>query len=201
MQHIKNYSKSIQHIYQLLLLSETPCGFFKLLVRLMNTIKSDKTFQNKIRKWMQSIESKEDEVEYKKKEVIEWMQEKLADMRRATKERTLQVKNEIDRLEKILSGEHWEIRSGGYVDILTHHFSSACRALAYYGPCKICDQWLKVRVQKYHFKFKASALKIFPPKGCENKMIDLSSKEGKQLEEHIQHGFIRASGSSRGDVF
>ncbi|MGA8165149.1 MAG: hypothetical protein WB791_09030 [Waddliaceae bacterium] len=192
MEHIKNFPESFRNIYELLRLAETPHGFFEHLVRLVNAIKSEKSFHYKLGRWMEVLNSAEVEIKHEKEQVIKWMEEKSANMRDSIKAGKPQAQRRIDQLEKILLGEIWGICSGGYIEMLTYHFSSACAALASYGPCKICDQWLKFRVRKDLFMFEVSALNIFPPKGCEKKMINSSCKEGKRLEEHLQHGFVRA---------
>ncbi len=211
--YLKNYLESTQSVYGLLSLSETPGGFFKHLVSLTQAIKKDPASRHKFKKIVNILNCENEEMKSMKKQVIDWMWQKLVLMKKLDFARIPEVKQKFDDLEKILSGDDYESRSGGYISVLSDYFLSACTSLARYGKCLECDDWLKISIRKCFLIFKDKDLD-FPKSmrldhiknrlkefGAQKKKIKPSSKEGKQLSNRLQHGFVSAVVSPDGLFF
>lgn len=188
----KNYSKSTLQAYDLLRLAKTPSGFFNYLAKLLEALKKDESSRYRMKKWMTDLKEREEMAISIKNELVEWMQEKLQIMRGLSDCEVKDVKSTLDELENVLSAKVWEIRSGGYVNVLEDYFRSACASLAGYGNRPEYDGWFSISVRKDLLCFEREKFIFLPSANKEKIEIKLSSKAGKQLTSILQGGYLKA---------
>ena len=189
MQYIENYTDTTKEKFQLLLLAETPQGFFTNLRELLTVLEKDIISQNKFSKFIDEINKKNNGILELKEKNITWINEKLALMRSEKAAKNCEVKQKLDNLEEVLTGEYCDIRSGGILSTLRDHFFSAYFLLAKYGETTKCSDWLKIYTSKQDVIFDNLNLENFRP---QHSKITPFSSNGKKLSKRLHHGFISA---------
>src|SRR5207244_2603848 len=66
-----------------------------------------------------------------------------------------EVKKAIGRASKILTGEIYELHSGGFLKMISGYFEDACQAVGYFQQENIED-WLKIKLMKEAYNVVAT---------------------------------------------
>ncbi len=186
--HVEGFDDFTKTNYNLLELANTPGGLLGLLPKFMSSLEKDKTCKKAYNKIRVRLIREDEELQNLKQSVIDWMKGKLKLLQRLKCSKFLEVKKAIECAELVLSGQAYEIRSGGYLNSLTWYFEQACRAVAFYDDVSDFEKWLKVTNRKHVLTFSEPILKnpVF------DKMIKPSTIEGKQISKRLGHGFVKA---------
>jgi hypothetical protein len=186
--HVEGFEESTKAIYRLLLLTDTPEGFLCLLPKFMRSLDKDKTCKKAYNIVKARLIREDEELQNHKQIVIDWMKSKLKQLRRLKCHKFSEVKKAIAFAELVVSGQAYEISSGGYLSVLTWYFEQACRMIAFYGYAPNRDKWLKITTRENLFIFPEAVLNnpIF------EKIINPFTNEGEQISKRIGHGFLKA---------
>lgn len=210
---IEDFSKPTIKAYELLQYSETPPGFLKSLQKLMVAVEKD-PLSYKAYKRLKDEMIEEDEIfQSHKKAFIEWLKEKLEQMRCLKCSLMPEVKEALDALELVLCGRYWDVRTGGFLSTLTDFFVTAYTLVARYGSCSELADWLKIENKKYTCSYRDLILESSEKKTnktskknarklqSQAKEIKISSPEGKQLLTRLGHGYVTALLLAPGLIF
>jgi len=186
--HVDRFDESTKIIYRLLYLANTPQGFFVFLPKVIRSLEKDRTCKSSYNKVKTRLIDEDSELQNLKQEVVDWMLMKLKQFRGLKCAKFAEVKKTIECAELILSGQAYEISSGGYLSVLTWYFEQACQSVVFYGYAPEFGDWMKVSTRDY--------VHIFPKPLLENptfgKVITPLTPEGKAICKRLEHGFVKA---------
>lgn len=185
----ENEFQTRKNNFELLELTETPKGFFTQLKTYLKFLEKDPSTRFVYKKLIEQMSEIDEKLQEEKIRLIEWMKDKLKEMKKLKCAKYQEVMKTLNKLEQILTGQVCEVAwPGGYLTVLKEYFQAACDSIAIYGTCDLRD-WLRISIKDNPLIFKDYSLS---EKLEEKKRVKFYSREGNIIAKRLGHGFVNA---------
>src|ERR1700722_20227347 len=111
--NVDGFGESTRTAYRLLLYADTPAGLLLLLPKFIKALETDKGHKAAYNKVKEKLLQEDQILQNHKHELVNWMIDRLKLLRKLKCSKFSGVKKTIDYAQAILSGQTYEISSGG----------------------------------------------------------------------------------------